>query len=205
MGTTSLGGAARSLVTLAWLALAACSTTDGGNAPPPPSGDAQRGSGAFADNLVEGEATIVTLDRGTRLVTLRNDAGEVTTVKAPADADLSRVKTGDRVGVAYYESVAINLADPNTPLGTTGAVVTERAAPSQLPGRAVGETVVVTAEVTAIDLSRNTVTFRGPEGNLRTVPVRDPDLQVRLHNLKVGDMLRFTFTEAVAVRILPRS
>ena len=209
MATIRLTGTARLLTAVSLAALAACSSYgSGGDGAPPPPADSSippRGTGVFADNLVEGEATIVTLDRGTRLVTLRNDQGQVTTVKAPADADLSRVKVGDRVGVAYYESVAINLADPNTPLGTTGTVVTERAAPSQLPGRAVGETVVITAEVTAIDLSRNAVTFRGPEGNLRTVHVTNPELQPRLRNLRVGDVLQFAYTEAVAIRILPRS
>lgn len=173
--------------------------------PPPEANIPPRGTGVFADNMIEGEATIVTVDRGTRLVTLRNDQGEVTTVKAPADADLSRVKAGDRVGVAYYESVAINLANPDTPLGATGATVTQRAAADQLPGRAVGETTVITAEVTAINLTNNTVTFKGPEGNLRTVHVTNPELQPRLRNLKVGDVLQFTYTEAVAIRILPRN
>lgn len=187
--------------------VAGCSSYGDKEAPPPPADTSipPRGTGVFADNLVEGEATIVTLDRGTRLVTLRNDDGEVTTVKAPADADLDRIKAGDRVGVAYYESVAINLADPNTPLGATGTAVAQRAAPGQLPGRAVGATTVITAEVTDINLSKNTVTFKGPEGNLRTVHVTDPELQPRLRNLKVGDVLQFTYTEAAAIRILPRS
>ncbi len=209
MATIRLAGTARLLTAISLAALAACSSygSGGGDAPPPPADTSipPRGTGVFADNVIEGEATIVTLDRGTRLVTLRNDEGEVTTVKAPADADLSRIKTGDRVGVAYYESLAINLADPNTPLGATGSVVTERAAPGQLPGRAVGETTVITAEVTAIDLNRNTVTIRGPEGNPRTIHVTNPELQPRLRNLHVGDVLQFTYTEAVAIRILPRS
>lgn len=196
-------------VTLATLltGIAGCSSDGSQDAlPPPPEANIPpRGTGVFADNLIEGEATIVTVDQGTRLVTLRNDQGEVTTVKAPADADLTRVKAGDRVGVAYYESVAINLAKPDTPLGATGATVTQRAAPDQLPGRAVGDTTVITAEVTAINLNSNTVTFKGPEGNLRTVHVTNPELQPRLRNLKVGDILQFTYTEAVAIRILPRS
>lgn len=189
--------------------MAACSSyNSGGDAPPPPESMSTvppRGSGVFADNMVEGEATIQTLDRGTRLVTLRNDEGEVTTVKVPPEVDLDRVKTGDRVGVAYYESVAINLVNPDTPLGATGAVIQERAPADQLPGRARGGSVVVTAQVTAINLAKNTVTFRGSDGNEQTVHVRDPQLQARLVNLRVGDVLQFTYTEAIAVRILPRS
>jgi hypothetical protein len=190
------------------LALTACSGSRHSEAPPPAAADPAippRGSGVFAENVVEGEATIETIDRGTRLVTLRNDAGQFTTLKAPADTDLTRIKKGDRVGIAYYESVAIDLAPAGTPLTTETGTAMARAPATELPGRVVGEQVVTTAEVTALDLTNNRVTLRLPDGSTRTIPVRNPELQQRLRNLRVGDIVQFTFTEAIAVQILPRS
>jgi hypothetical protein len=176
------------------------STTTSTMAPTPP-----RGSGVFEDELIEMEATIQSIDKVNRRVTLRDDNGKLTTIKAPADADLNRINVGERVGISYYQSMAINLADPTTPLGAAGSTATVKTAPGETPGRAAGETITVKAQVVGIDLGNNTVTFRNSEGQVSTVAVRDPDLQRRLKNLKLGDVLVFTFAEAVAVAIIPQS
>jgi hypothetical protein len=51
----------------------------------------------------------------------------------------------------------------------------------------------------------HTVTFQGPEGGTRTVQVRNPELQQKMKGLKVGDLVQFTFTEAIAARLQPRA
>ena len=47
--------------------------------------------------------------------------------------------------------------------------------------------------------------FKGPQGNARTVQVNDPALQKKLPNLKPGQHVQFTYTEAVAALIPPRA
>jgi hypothetical protein len=37
------------------------------------------------------------------------------------------------------------------------------------------------------------------------VQVRNPELQQKMKGLKVGDLVQFTFTEAVAARLQPRA
>ena len=59
----------------------------------------------------------------------------------------------------------------------------------------------VSAQVISVDVPNNKVTFKGPKGNRKTITVSDPTLQ--LPNLKPGQVVQFTYTEAVAVSIRP--
>ena len=54
--------------------------------------------------------------------------------------------------------------------------------------------------VTAIDRANSTVTLRGPQGNTRTILVREPR---RLEGVNVGDQIVITYTEALAVSVEP--
>ena len=65
--------------------------------------------------------------------------------------------------------------------------------------------VKTAADVVAVDTAANTVTVRGPGGNVVTLDVFREELRARLGTLKAGDLLRTTFTEAVAVNIRPAS
>ncbi|MGE8620410.1 MAG: hypothetical protein ACN6O0_21515, partial [Achromobacter spanius] len=58
-----------------------------------------------------------------------------------------------------------------------------------------------TAEIWHINKSANLVTLKGPQGGMRTVQVRDPALQARLQQLKEGDLVDFTITQAVAAAV----
>jgi len=56
----------------------------------------------------------------------------------------------------------------------------------------------VTAKIKAIDKKNNTVTLKGPKGNLKTVKVKDPS---NLDKVKVGDLVQITYTEALAIGV----
>lgn len=184
--------------------VAACS--NGGSS----GGDAVRATDApptvIERNLVQMTATIEAIDSAKRMVTLRNQQGQTAPVKVPADIDLGKLKKGDVVDIAFYESVAVNVAAPGEAVpGITGASDTARSQPGEQPGRAAMEQVTVTSTVTAIDQAAHTVTIRGPQGATRTIPVKNPALQQKMKGLKVGDLVQLTFTEAVAVRLQPRT
>jgi hypothetical protein len=57
-----------------------------------------------------------------------------------------------------------------------------------------------TSEILAIDKVKGTITLRGADDALTTIWVRHPE---RLEGLKVGDLLRITYREAVAVSVQP--
>jgi hypothetical protein len=69
---------------------------------------------------------------------------------------------------------------------------------------AVGKRVTVSAEVLEVDAANNKVIFKGPKGNARVVTVENPELQAKLPNLKKGQVVQFTYTEATAVAIQPK-
>jgi ribosomal protein S1 len=68
-----------------------------------------------------------------------------------------------------------------------------------------GREMTVSGTVVSIDPKFNKVTFKGPRGDVRTVTVQDPDMQKKLHRLKVGQVVQITYTEAMAAAIRPAS
>jgi hypothetical protein len=52
--------------------------------------------------------------------------------------------------------------------------------------------------ITAIDPKVPSVTFKGPQGNTRTIKVLHPE---KLEGVSVGDTVELTFTEAFAVKV----
>jgi hypothetical protein len=163
-------------------------------------------TGILAQDIVRGEATVRSVDAARRLVTLHNAEGKTLTLKVGENVDLAKVKPGDRVDIAYYEAVAVNVAKPGTATrGVTGAIAVVPAEQSKVPAGAMVDQVTVTAEVAAIDLVAHTVSFRGPEGNLRTVTIKDPQVQQDMAALQVGDLVQVTYTEGIAIEVVPKA
>ena len=148
--------------------------------------------------LITVTATVEAVDAANRTVTLKGPDGKVATVKVGDQVkNLDQVKAGDKVVAKYYEALAIRV----TKEGQKGASVEEsaaRAKPGHKPAGAVAEVTTMTAVVKGIDKKGSTVTLQGPEGNIRTIKVRDPK---NLENVAVGDHVTITYTEAVAISV----
>jgi hypothetical protein len=193
------------IVGTALFALAGCGHHDKTDtAQSPPTVAAPTEPALVAEEYVEGEATVVAVNHAARSVTLSNAQGAVTTVKVPADVDLNRLKVGDTVLIGLFQSLSARVLAPGSAMvGTT--VATGSTPPGQASGRVWGQQVNVVAEVTAIDLSAHTVTLRGSDGQARTIAVKDPQMQQRMTNLKVGDLVELAYSEALAARVVPKS
>ena len=158
----------------------------------------------LAEEYVEGEAVVLAVNKPDRTVTLRNAQGQSNTIAVPADVDLNRLKKGDTVLIGVYQALSLRVLPPGSAaLGATAAGGST--APGQPEGRAWGQQLVVVKEVTAIDLVAHTATLRGADGQSRTVAVKDPQMQDRMRNLRVGDLVELTYSEAVAAKVLPKS
>ena len=158
----------------------------------------------LAEEYVEGEAVVHAVNKTDRTVTLRNAQGQSNTIAVPADVDLNRLKKGDTVLIGVYQTLSLRVLPPGSAaLGATAAGGST--APGQPEGRAWGQQLVVVKEVTAIDLVAYTATLRGADGQSRTVAVKDPQMQDRMRNLRVGDLVELTYSEAVAAKVLPKS
>ncbi len=146
-------------------------------------------------------ATVEDIDHDKRQVTLKGPDGNSVKVAVGDEVrNFAQIKKGDRVGVTYYESVALAVAKPGealTPTGSGQAVL--RAAPGQKPGGAAVTTSSTTATVEDVDRDKHEVTLRGPDGNLAKVLV-DPSVG-DLENIKKGDRINATVTQALAISV----
>lgn len=165
-------------------------------------GIVQKTSPTSAQRMTSETFVVSGIDRAKRSVTLTNAEGERNTMSVPSDVKAyETLKVGDRVDVDYQESLAVSLAPTGTKPSMTEKVVGSPMGANS-PGGAARE-MQISAEVISVDAANNKVTFKGPKGNRKTVTVSDPALQRKLTNLKPGQVVQFTYTEAMAAGIRP--
>ena len=145
--------------------------------------------------LYDGEVTKI--DAATRTVTLKNNEGETSIVAGPDVKNFAEIKVGDRFDVVYELAVAIELVKVKNPGATSEQVTTSTVTAPQgdKPGMITTNTVTATANVEAIDTAKNTVSLKGPQGNIFKVKVKNPDL---MKDIAVNDQVKVVYTEAIA-------
>jgi len=151
-------------------------------------------------SLTEQTATVEAIDQSTRIVTLKGPEGNSVTFKAGDEVrNLAQVHVGDQVKFAYYESIAVRVLKKDEPFPPAAEASTAaRAKKGDMPAGIFGKQESVNVTITAIDKKAKTATLKGEDGSSVTVTPRDPE---RLNQVKVGDRLVLTFTEAVAVKV----
>lgn len=144
-------------------------------------------------------ATVQAINLERRQVTLKGPHGNtITCVVDDRVRNLPQLQVGDRVSVTYIEATAVEVVKKTGE--ATESVVMERAPEGETPKGKYTREASVTAEVVAIDQSAGTVSLKGESGDVTTVKVRRPE---RLAGLKVGDILRVSFRESVAMSVEP--
>ena len=170
------------------------------------------GSGGSSDTPLRREETQVTtfqarvkaVDHEKRLVTLTDEAGGDEAV-FHADAgvkNLAQVKPGDRLVGQLAESVVLEVRPPTEEELASGADVLEvlaTAEPGEKPAGVYARQITAVLTIEAIDKAGGTATLRGPAGNSRVVPVRDPR---NLERVKIGDTVVATYTEALSLEVV---
>jgi nicotinamide mononucleotide adenylyltransferase len=153
------------------------------------------------ERVVTKTAIVEAIDLKTRIVTLKDKDGNVADLKVSEKAqNLPQVKVGDQVTAKYYESIAVELADPATPMQTGTSESSAKAKPGERPAGVEAKMVSVVANIEAIDTKKNIATLKGPEGRTVNVVIQDPK---KWEKAKVGDKLRITYTEALALEVKP--
>jgi hypothetical protein len=169
-------------------------------APTTETSESSSASGHEVSKLQHMTATITAIDRSDRTVTLKSDEGDTETITVPSDAKVfDKLKVGEKVDIDYYQSLAVSMA----PSGSKPSMSERRGRSVDMGGGVRGREVTMTAEVVSVDPTANTVTFKGPKGNLRTVHVDNPTLQEKLPTLKPGQVVQFDYTQAIAASIKP--
>ncbi|OUL25946.1 hypothetical protein BV378_14000 [Nostoc sp. RF31YmG] len=151
------------------------------------------------------EGTVAAVDKASRTVTINGRDGAVLDVVASdAVRNFDQLRVGDKVALDYEASVALELQPAGSaPVGVSGSQGGSVAAPGSRPGGSLSRTVSVVTEVVAVDPVANTIALKGPRGNTQIIAVEREDLRAKLPRVNRGDLLRISYTEAVALAIRP--
>jgi hypothetical protein len=155
-----------------------------------------------ATEVVTFQARVKAIDLETRTVTLTGGAGEDAVFHADEGIkNLPQVRVGDLLTGTLAESVVLEVRPPTPDELASGAAILDVSAtapPGERPAGMFVRQIVAVLTIEAMDLAAGTATLRGPAGNARVIPVRDPR---NLERVKVGDTVVATYTEALSLEV----
>ncbi len=156
------------------------------------------------EETVEVSATVEKVDVLNRLLTLKRESGEVVTVEVdPAVQNLVQIRPGDRVVARYREAIGATISTGAAGQAVTVDVEADRARLGQRPSARASATTNVPVTITAVDTRTNQVSFFAEDGLVRAITVRTPQGQEFIKQLKPGDHVVVSFTEAIALSVEP--
>ncbi len=147
----------------------------------------------------------------TAKVVATNDYAQMIRLKGPTESKwytvpdkvwrATEIKPNDVVKISYYEAVATELLTGGG--GTQGYIQDKpvdkvQLKPGEKPEAQFKRGITLFGTVDSIDKANSKVTVRGRDGNLKTIRVQDPEV---LNDVKVGNNIRATYVEALAVSI----
>lgn len=161
-------------------------------------------NGAIAQTkTIQGEsmsatATIEAIEKSTRTLTTKDDKGIYETMRVPPEVKrFDALKVGDRITVRYYDNVVVRLKKPGeAPVNVDRDSITRTT--GEKPGGTAATQQTLTVTVTAIDPKVPSITVRGPNGYVYSRKVED---KKALAQVKVGDQLDITWTEALVISV----
>lgn len=149
---------------------------------------------------VTATGTIEAIESSTRMLTIKNNEGLYEMLRVPADVvRFDALKVGDKISVRYYDNVVLRLKKPGqAAVDVTSGGVTPT--PGQKPGGTAAAQETVTVTVTAIDSKVPSITVKDPKGRVFSRKVEDTKA---LAQVKVGDQIDITWTEALLISVEP--
>jgi hypothetical protein len=143
-------------------------------------------------------ATVEAIDRAGRMVTLKGPKGnEVDVYVDESRKGFDQLKVGDKIKATYYESFLVNVRKPGDPAPKSGDVAAVAKQPGGRGG-AIARQMTATVTITAIDPAVPSVTVKDEKGREYSTRVEDPK---RLANVKVGDTVDLTYTQALLLSL----
>jgi len=146
------------------------------------------------------KATVEAVDKVNRTITIKGKKGTMMTM--PVDEAVERfdaIKVGDTIEATYYESVAVQVMKPGTaPTGTSVAAMGGTMSGTKPGGMVAGQTTM-TVTITAIDMDTPAVTVKTADGTSLSFRVQKKHY---LKEVKVGDQVMITQTEALAIAVV---
>ena len=157
---------------------------------------------AAAAQTVKASATVESVDKATRTVTLKLADGRTRSVVAGEQVrNFDQIKPGDKLTLQYVEAITIELKkDGKAVLGRQETGGMQRAAAGEKPGGVAMREVTAVADVVNVDAKKQLVQVKNDKGKVIDLNVRDPE-QLKL--IKKGDQVQATYTEAIAISMEP--
>jgi predicted RNA-binding protein len=164
-------------------------------------GTAKEGKpGGVVVDVVKLTGTVKAIDMDKKMVTIEGSGGRTVVVDAKNARNLDQVKVGDKVNLAYIESMALFIRKTDAPPSATESQEVQLAPKGEKPGGIVTKTVELTGNVESIDTKKRTIALKGPAGNVRTFKV-GPRVK-NFRQIKTGDQVVLRFTEAMALSVV---
>ncbi len=150
--------------------------------------------------MVTIDATVESIDRETRQMSLKNEEGEIISFTLDEDAGrLDDINTGDRLSIKYLEVVTIQVfATDEIAPGTVTETVIAKTMPGEKPAALAVEQRSIVVTIVDIDLENELVTLKNKDGEVKTVSPKYPE---NLKKVIVGDQVEITYTTAVGFSI----
>jgi hypothetical protein len=145
-------------------------------------------------------ATVEAIEQSRREVTLRDADGELRTIQLSDEVKrFPQIKVGDKVSATYYDTITLRVKPAGEPdVDTLKEGVTPGGGRKPVGTAAVQQTI--TATIDAIDMNVPSISFKGPRGWSYATKVQD---KKALSQVKVGDKVDITWTEALLVSVGP--
>jgi len=164
----------------------------------------QQPGGAYTSTLTRTTATVTAIDAAKREVTIQGEHGPVTIQVGPGVKNFDNLKVDDRVNLSYYQGTAAQLVKGGKKVKDPAvSSFAQGNSPGMSPSGLVGASATVTVKIQDVNLPTNTVAFTRSDGTTHIVQVKSPEMQSFIRDLKRGDTVQVTFTDSVAVEILP--
>jgi hypothetical protein len=145
-------------------------------------------------------ATVEAIERASRSLTLKGPEGRLLTITVPSDVKrFDALKVGDTITAKYYENIVLRVKAPGEKaVNSESGAVTPTG--GTRPGASASVQRTITATITAIDPNIPSITLSGPNNWTHSSRVAD---KAALKQVKVGDRLDITWTEAVLISAEP--
>ena len=142
-------------------------------------------------------ATVEAIDYTARELTLKGPSGNEMMFQIPNEVTrFQSIRVGDVVTAKYEESVVVAIKQPGAKSATGEEVVTKHA--GDKPGATVSRQIDADVTVKSIDPKIPSITVTTSDARVLSFRVEDPK---RLKNVKVGDVITITYTEALILTV----
>lgn len=155
---------------------------------------------AIADGAAVAVATVVSVDKETRLITLVGPEGDKRSFTAgPEIQNFDQIKRGDQVMASYYQGFALGLGPKGSGVkDRLDTIAVERAKKGEKPGVMISKTVEAIGVVKGVDTTNRIVIIEG----VKNVVALGVSEEVNIAEIKVGSEVEAVYIEAYAINLV---